>query len=199
MRYTRKLMMLFVSAIAMVMFAVPAAALAEGPFWHLESEKLEAEKEVEVDLDGTLSFSFSWGLVNITCSERHFEGMIRNGEEVAEGEISSLTAAPCSTNLPAGCTVNSLSAQSQPWPMAIGESFDLENVYFHADLSTPCQQFGFPKSLAWTGTLKGEWNYITSCIQYISAGNLALTFGGAAMSTTGELCATSEEGVPTLE
>jgi hypothetical protein len=177
MRYTRKLMMLFVSAIAMVMFAVPAAALAEGPFWHLESEKLEAEKEVEVDLDGTLSFSFSWGLVNITCSERHFEGMIRNGEEVAEGEISSLTAAP----------------------MAIGESFDLENVYFHADLSTPCQQFGFPKSLAWTGTLKGEWNYITSCIQYISAGNLALTFGGAAMSTTGELCATSEEGVPTLE
>lgn len=194
MGFVRKLTMLLVSALALAAFALPAAAHAEGPFWHVNGEPLT--EEVEVPAEGNLVFRLGPSFA-MTCNGRDFDATLRNGEEKAEGEITALTTTGCTTNYP-GCSLTSLTAKTLPWSLAVGAQVDLESTKFDAALSPGCEAYGWPPSMSWSGTLKGA-SFEEGCIQYVEAGWLQLT-NGWAITTTGSICfEMPEEGVLTLE
>jgi hypothetical protein len=95
---TKKMLLLAVSAMSLVAFAVPAAAQAEAPLWLTEGSPITTAEELHVV--GELTSVSSTGLETGPCAVT-FSGTAENANGMAAGRITAgSVAAPCATNKP---------------------------------------------------------------------------------------------------
>jgi opacity protein-like surface antigen len=156
---TKKMLLLAVSAMALVAFAVPAAAQAEAPEWLTEGSPITSAEELH--LEGEWNSVMSTGLEIGPCAVT-FSGAVENANGMAGGRITAgNVAAPCSTNKE-NCSVTAvtLNIPEGGWNLTgttvtEQEGVEIQNASFtrHFNSAANC---GLPvTSVTATGTVTG--------------------------------------------
>lgn len=191
---TKKMLLLAVSAMALVAFAVPAAAQANAPEWLTEGTPIAGEENLHIV--GELSSLSSTGLTTGPC-EVTFEGTAVNANSMASGSIEAGTvSAPCATNK-AGCEATNvtLNIPAGGWvitgtTVTEGEGVEIQNASFtnHYNSAANC---GLPvASVTATGTVTG---IVTEdgCVSFEGHKDEMNAFGGLVkVDIEGEVCDT---------
>jgi hypothetical protein len=99
---------------ALAISAVFVGSANAGPVWKFSGTELEAgltEVTIGVSSDGSLSVPGA----PTKCEHMVYELVISNSEAVGKGEVTELLFYNCTTST-AGCTVEAIAAEKQPWP-----------------------------------------------------------------------------------
>jgi hypothetical protein len=201
-RHLQKVLLLSAVAVAGVVLAAPGVAQAEGPYWHVNSQKLEASEEFA--LEGGLTFKHPFSekfTFEINCPDVGSDGALENGEEAAEGAFSSffLVAPGCITNIP-GCHPGFQGTDTPTSIVTREGEVDITDFGVYMSLHG-CESIGIPNGwvISIGGTLVGEWDNETGCLAYEDAGELQFVVAEKPVFVDGELCLTAPGGAVTLE
>jgi hypothetical protein len=182
----RRLVLSAIAGAAIVAFAAPAFAQAEGPYWHVSGSKVGGMSEQQsVTPSGELIFHMPHFNVYVTCEVKTGSGKIWNGT-VGEGTMT-ITPGSCNTNV--GCTAV-VNAKGSNWPMPTSGPQDvfLQKSGYTVEYKGSCGLVtGVPVSVEGS-SLKGTFeNGGGGCIQYSETEGYNMT-GGAAVPVSGHVC-----------
>jgi hypothetical protein len=204
----KKMLLLLSALAAFVAFAAPAAAQAESA-WTSNGVLIGGpEEQTTVEGTGTLQTQ-AVGSPLVSTAEVHVHGFLWNGGVHGEGVIDEFVITPGTTNLP-GCSFNGTNStkggnegREEEWPITLTtenpetgtHGVDISNVTFANDYSEFCQKtYGLPARVPASGTVSGDYNNATGCIEFIQAGSLAVEGGGPAITLNGQVCLEDPEG-----
>ena len=178
---TKKMLLLAVSAMALVAFAVPAAAQANAPEWLTEGVAITEPEELHVE--GELTSLSSTGLKTGPCNAT-LVGTAENVNGMAHGTVSggAVTNPPCLTNK-AGCQANSVTLNIPPagWTLTGttvtgGEGVEVPVSFTnHYNSAANC---GLPvTAVTASGTATGV--VVEGCLSFEGHNDELSAFGGA--------------------
>jgi hypothetical protein len=184
MNYLRRLTLLAAAAMALIAFAVPAAAQASEPGWIIGGEPVGEEPQ-SVDVSGHLNFTTLGGVIFWKC-QLNGEAQLGSGES----EVTSLEITPCLNG--AGATVYCTLTENESWggPL-LSSGSTLTMPYFFTLIFSPEGCGSSPEVFAPHGELDGTANG-GNCILYDDT----ITVGpnNNDVKVSGELCFTSPAG-----
>jgi hypothetical protein len=179
---------LALAAIAVVAFALPAAADVEGPYWY---DHMDDRAPTEADpkkVEPKASLTFTVGPLTVTCVGLETKGTLWNSEETGMGEavIEEGTGISCSTNL-AGCEVEGTPVF--PWTVTATELLFVEvsNIKVENHFSKGCEKYGLSAKTTMSGTATGAFDGLLSAIVFDEDGDLKSDPGGLTVKLHGQV------------
>jgi hypothetical protein len=192
---TKKMLLLAVSAMALVAFAAPAAAQANAPEWLTGGVSIAGEDEIHVE--GELSSLSSTGLTTGPCNVT-LTGTAKNENGMAAGSITGGTVSkPCTTNK-AGCEATDVTLNiGAGWAITGATVTGVEGVEIigasftnHYNSASAC---GLPvASVTASGTVTGIVTEGGECISLENHKDDMSAFGGlVTVDLEGVVCGTN--------
>jgi subtilisin family serine protease len=159
-------------------------------YWYLDAGTFKGPEAFTAT--GELSVS-GLGVTFGPC-EAEFEGSVSNGAKTAEGQVSAgVGLNECATTLP-GCEIEEVT-QVSPSSLPLTATYPGQihiggNLEVSMDFQPGCAAFGFTNTTV-AGTVSGQFDNETKCVEFTKGGGMEITDGsyaGSAMSLSGELC-----------
>jgi hypothetical protein len=188
-------------AISIVVFALPAAARATGPFWYVDdkgggSTLLPEAPVTTFTGDGLITFAF--GPVSFQECGFDVHGYVWNGPTIAEGEIDQFTPTEGCGGPGEECVIEKLHASpsSLPWSIQITgkDGVDVKGITITATFSKQCGKYGLVET-SFSGTATGTLGATSGCFEYNNSGDLFTeSKEPVEVKLTGNLCPTPAGG-----